>query len=406
MIYTSPIESITWLAVEEFLSQGIKENSYVDYKENWPDKLARTIAAMANTLGGVILLGVEENDDASPKVPAVGVSLERGMSERVTNIVVSSITPPVFPAVQVCANTDGSRAIVVIRVPQSHQAPHAVMGDRRIYVRTNDRNKPEELATMRELEWLREHRAKALELRNRTYQIAVDRSDLFLGYTTRPYPGSRTVVPESKPYLLACAAPYYPRDTLVTPPTLQTLAREIRVRDYYGTDQEFPIGGARGHLLQDGVYLFEEMKRETGERAYYTEFSVFGQFFYRQTLTYKRSGDRFLRSSEIFARLDQFMRVAKGYLERLGLQGNVWFHVLMGSLGGSTLGQWEPNERVETTTACHDEAVAFETTLTMTDWDSQSAEAIGGAAQKIAWAYDWNMPADLVASYLAKNRRA
>jgi hypothetical protein len=258
---------------------------------------------------------------------------------------------------------------------------------------------------MGELDWLLQHRSKALQLRNSIYQTAVDRSDYFLGYTTRPYPGTRAVVPESKPYLLISAAPYYPRAPLITPPALQPLAREIRVRDYYGTDNEFPIGGARNHLLQDGVYLLEVMKGETGERAYYTEFNVFGQFFYRQTLTYNRSGDRFLRASEIFARLDQTARVAKRYLEQLGYQGNVWFHALMGSLGGSTLGQWEASERVDTVSTCHDEAVAFETSMTMQDWDSHFESAIADAAQKIAWAYDWNLPVDLIKTYLTRHRR-
>jgi len=261
MIYTAPIESITWQAVEDFLAQRVKEGSTLDYKSNWPDNLERTIAAMANTLGGAVLIGVEEAIDGSPKVPPVGVEFVRGMEERVTNIVLSNITPPLFPAVAVCPNATRDRAVMVIRVPQ------------------------------------------------------------------------------------------------------------------------------------------------TGKRFYYTEFSAIGQVFFRQMLTYEGNTQKLLRASEIFARLDQFLRLAKNYLGRLGFQGLVWFNVLMGSLADTTLGTWELNDQVYTSGPCDDEAITFETSLSMADWDSQSKLAMVEAAEKIAWAYDWELPPQQVDAYLSKHRR-
>lgn len=405
MIYTAPIESITWQAVEDFLAQRVKEGSTLDYKSNWPDNLERTIAAMANTLGGAVLIGVEEAIDGSPKVPPVGVEFVRGMEERVTNIVLSNITPPLFPAVAVCPNATRDRAVMVIRVPQSHQTPHAIMGNRRVYVRTGNVSKPEELATVGEIEWLREHRAKALTLRDTTYRSAIDRSDILMGYTRRGDSGIRMVVPGRMPYLLICAAPYYPREPLITPPNLRPMVREIRIKEYYGTAQEFPIGGDSVKLLQDGIYMLAKAEGETGKRFYYTEFSAIGQVFFRQMLTYEGNTQKLLRASEIFARLDQFLRLAKNYLGRLGFQGLVWFNVLMGSLADTTLGTWELNDQVYTSGPCDDEAITFETSLSMADWDSQSKLAMVEAAEKIAWAYDWELPPQQVDAYLSKHRR-
>jgi hypothetical protein len=405
-IYNAPIDGITWQAVEDFLMQNVKEGAYLDYKVDWPKELERTIGGMANTLGGVILIGVDENTDGSPKQPPVGVQLERGLAERVTNIVLSNISPPVFPEVAVCPDAAQRRAIVVIRVPQSHQTPHAIMGNRRVYLRTGNRNNPEELASVLELEWLQAHRAKALALRNSMYQTAVDRSDFLMGYVTRPSPGARIAVPGSKPYLLLCASPYYPKSTLITPPLLRPITREIRVPDYYGTDREFPIANGQPRLLQDGVFLFGSMENESGKRFYYTEFSVFGQLFYRQSLGFKKDGDLLIRITEVMARLDQFMRVAKRYLSKLNYQGTVWYHLLMGSVASSKIIEWNRSEQwIETTAECHDEAVAVEATLTLADWDSQSESTIAEAAQKIAWAYDWEMPSGLVKDYLDKYRR-
>ena len=109
-IYNAPLERITRETVEEFLAQKVKEGVYVDYKVEWPNDLERTIAAMANTLGGVILIGVDETTDGGPKLPPAGVNFERGMQERVTNIVLSNITPPVFPEVAVCPDAAQGKA--------------------------------------------------------------------------------------------------------------------------------------------------------------------------------------------------------------------------------------------------------------------------------------------------------
>ncbi len=277
------------------------------------------------------------------------------------------------------------------------------MGNRRVYVRTGNRNNPEELATLSELAWLQEHRATALKLRDQTYQNAVDRSDYFMRYTIRPLPGHRQIVGGGGPYLLLCATPFYPRKPLITPPELRQVGRDIRVPDYYRTADEFPTG-SRPRMLQDGVYFLDELQNESGERKYYTELGVVGQLFFRQTLLYNDSGRQLIRASEIFARLDQFMRVAKRYLDRLTYQGSVWFHMLMGSLGGSNLGHWQFNEREVPTTHCYDEAVAFEATLTIADWDSEAETAMVEATQKVAWAYDWDMEPELIMKYLAKNR--
>ena len=49
----------------EFVKNNCGEFNEVDYKKTWPDKgkLAKIILAMANTHGGIIIIGVEEQSD-------------------------------------------------------------------------------------------------------------------------------------------------------------------------------------------------------------------------------------------------------------------------------------------------------------------------------------------------------
>lgn len=322
MIYTSPIESITWHDVDEFCKQGIVEGSYLDYKIDFPNELGRTIAAMANTLGGVILLGVQEGRDGKPVLPFAGIPLERGIAERVTNIVLSSITPPIFPEVAVCPNSEKKAAVVVIRVPQSPDTPHATAKNTRVYLRTGNRNKPEDLATLDQIEWLQAKRTRSIALREHLHSEAIKRSDVFFRHVNRTL-GVRIAHRAQMANLILNVAPVFPARTFLTPPELKRAYREIQFRDYYGTDTVFPPGTSNATLLQDGVYVGTTLGSDGGhESYYYTELSVFGQIFYRQSLDRQVDDRRLMRASEIFVRLDEFAALATHFSARLSIKAS------------------------------------------------------------------------------------
>ena len=92
MLYNKPINQITWDDVDQFCKQGIEENAYLDYKKDFPNDLEKTMSAMANTLGGIILIGVEEDINNKSKLPIQGIVFQKGLSERVLNIILSIIT--------------------------------------------------------------------------------------------------------------------------------------------------------------------------------------------------------------------------------------------------------------------------------------------------------------------------
>ena len=406
MIYTSPIDGVTWSAVEEFCAQGIVEGTYLDYKVDFPNELARTIAAMANTLGGVILIGVEESTDGKPKLPLVGIPLDRGLAERVTNIVLTNITPPVFPEVVICSDASKAKAIVVIRVPQSPETPHAIRHNTRVYLRTGNRNNPEELATLDQVEWLQSKRARSIELRGHLFNEAVNRSDVAFGFVNRSQ-GVRLMTPGAQPAnLILRVVPQFPGQQFRTPPELRSVLRGIQVRDYYGTDDVFPLGGSNAVLLQNGAYVSATMDANTGKRSYYTELSVFGQLFYRQTLVTKTRDQSLIRASELFCRLDEFTSSAKKFFEQIGYQG---FVLLLCSVYGAhslPLGQWEPGEIGLPISKCPDESIGFESSFLVSDWETESHRAVMAAARTIGWAYNWDIPESLVDRYYATNRKA
>ncbi len=127
-MFTGDLERKTYADVEAFLAEKIPEGLRLDYKREVTDKIERTIAAMANSEGGVIVIGVdEERATRKPQLPPVGIDLA-GQAERVQSKAYQAIHEPItaldfgtlpFP-------NDGEHGVLVVRVHPSERAPHAV----------------------------------------------------------------------------------------------------------------------------------------------------------------------------------------------------------------------------------------------------------------------------------------
>ena len=161
MIFSKPIESITYEDVKNYIAQNERESVNLDYKEDFPGNLEKAICAFANTYGGVVLIGVKDLD-GYPVSTSEGIDFKDGFVERITQISTANIFPPLVPEVQVATN-DG-KSFVIVRVPHGKEAPYTVK-HKYPYVRTGSVSMPEDLATYERLEWLRKQREQMLKLR-------------------------------------------------------------------------------------------------------------------------------------------------------------------------------------------------------------------------------------------------
>jgi hypothetical protein len=189
LLLHKPIASLSHQDVMEFLSLRLPEGTQLDYKEDvpaQPSKLAQTLAAFANTLGGVLLIGVKEGTDKHPIVPSPGIPLRRGLVEQIQRVAVDHLSPLLVPEVGV-VRIPGSdeRCFLIVRVPQSLQAPHAIANGREIYVRRGDSSQPESLAELRWIEHLLERRAVPEQRRRSLLQRSLTRFEAVHGYAER-----------------------------------------------------------------------------------------------------------------------------------------------------------------------------------------------------------------------------
>ena len=300
-LLTKPINDVTWDNVEGFCQQRTPEGAVLDYKEDFPNNLEKTLAAMANTLGGIVLIGVEEDTENRPVVPVKGIEFKRGLSERVINIILSNITPPFIPDVTVVSDTTKKRALVVIRIAQSHQTPHAISGNTQVYLRTGNRNKPEELASIDHVEWLMDGRKKAEQFRDRLYRQAETRLTALHLETLERRKKAReevsAVFPES--WMLLSMCPLFPKDRLIDPPAMYEVYRDSEV-DLYRGQPTFPPQEGSYRIVQDGF-----VRQGDDGDVFHLELNSFGLYFYKQSIAhaYPDQPQKIIWSSQIFRRL-------------------------------------------------------------------------------------------------------
>lgn len=276
-IFTKGLGDITYDEVVAFCEQGIAEGVNLDYKKEFPPegwRLAKTISAFANTFGGVVIIGVED-EDSRPKPPYEGIDDADGLGLRVENIVLDNIYPPVFPQIRVCPPADG-KTFVIVRVPQSNDTPHAIYNKTKVYIRTGDRNMPEGLATIERLDWLRNRRQKSEDLRERLAREARERYENICKSIQVNIKGDQ---------LTLSSSPLFPLEPLLSVEDIETTVRQIQAPSV--ATRSFPRleGGMRP--VQDGAVSFSEriiVREEVKLRLidYYLEVNRFGVVLFKE----------------------------------------------------------------------------------------------------------------------------
>src|SRR5437667_8962258 len=87
--------------------------------------LAGELGSLANTIGGVIVLGIDEVDGAAVRLTPVALSEAEVL--RMRQIVTSNVAPvPRFDIHRVPETSGASTGFYLVAVPRSPDAPHAV----------------------------------------------------------------------------------------------------------------------------------------------------------------------------------------------------------------------------------------------------------------------------------------
>ncbi len=312
-LFTKPLNEITYDDVVAFCGEGYEESVNLDYKKDFPKDLEKSISAFANTSGGVIVIGVEEENNR-PKAPFEGIDYVEKAEDRVWNINIGNVYPPVEISVKSLPNNDKSKMFVLIRIPESHEAPHAILNKTHTHIRTGNRTKPEELVNFDQLEWLLNKRKKSEELRELSLMRAEARFVTICRVRGVPSPNGE---------LTLSFIPQYPRRPFCSVEDLDDIFNRIRIANKGG--MVFPELSRQSEFIQGGTASYSIEKDH--DYLFYTELNPLGLVFFKEnladygTLPGIVEPEWYMRLIRLLARLDLALDFVSQLYSSLGFWG-------------------------------------------------------------------------------------
>jgi hypothetical protein len=142
--FEKQIDELSLDDVKSLMSKQVKEGFYIEYKSKFVGdtlKIAHSIASFANTHGGWYFVGIDSDKTNLPK-DFTGFSLTEEIKpiEHLRDIIKDKIDPfPVYFTKLI--EIGGSRAILVVEIPESDETPH-ITKDGKIYRRNAEGSDP------------------------------------------------------------------------------------------------------------------------------------------------------------------------------------------------------------------------------------------------------------------------
>lgn len=133
-LFDARLDEVTHAHIADLVTAAVPEAYDLEYKAELYGKsdkekrdLAGDIAAMANTAGGLLVLGIAEDDQARAAA-APGVALSDEEDRRIHLIAAAQVAPsPTFDVLQIENPQQSGHGFMLIAVPRSPMGPHAVL---------------------------------------------------------------------------------------------------------------------------------------------------------------------------------------------------------------------------------------------------------------------------------------
>lgn len=247
MLFTKPADEITFEDVENFCRE-FGEGVRVEYKREIKH-IPKVVSAFANTHGGVFIIGAETDEANKVKFPIPGIPLETGIEERIQQSALTGIYPAVMPEVILVKvqNSAGKvpdsadNVVVIVRVDESVQAPHAIENSTRAYIRVSCITQPYQLAEMDRLQYMFKRREDSQAVTRQILKRIEDRVETLFDTTV--------------PNLTVVARPAFPYRPIIARESLWELKGYL--------DTSFPprrvAGGVYGLVSYADHYRYLEL---------------------------------------------------------------------------------------------------------------------------------------------------
>ena len=338
-ILTDPIESFTFENIVDFCATQEREGIQLDYKSDLTTgSLSKHFASFSNTLGGVIIIGVEENKKTGLPIKNEGITTDRKNIERITQWA-NNVNPlPNYKIHQ--TNEVNGRVFILIRTYEGTDTPYYVQNDGRIFVRTNDITKElTDIASADYAKLLQGKQEKANESREYFDERSqIIRNNLFIRAEESESKETKMVFRPETRFLNAKSIcgfkiqPHYPSDQLTEPSNLMNKVRDYQIRT--GSYEDFPSSSELIAIPEGVAYFVHETKLAT---SYHYQ-AIFSQGFLIDEFSINgRNIDKDIYLDYLAGKLFIFLLSAQKFYSLFNYQGTLNFSFYLERIRNITL---------------------------------------------------------------------
>ena len=220
-MFTKLAEEVEFSDIKTFCQEW-PEGVRVEYKTEIK-AIPKTVSSFTNTLGGIFIIGVDTDNNNKAVFPIKGIPNDAGIEERIIQSALTGLYPGVTPEVIIrdVPGQDGN-VVVIVRVEESLQAPHAIQNSNQVYIRSGSISQPYKLAEIGRIEYLLKRREspqkivqQILEQIEKRVSYSSRLQDPNLTVMIRPAFPYRQLMPPSEIYEYIRTQPRHPKNPLV-----------------------------------------------------------------------------------------------------------------------------------------------------------------------------------------------
>lgn len=349
-IFNRDVEEISFSDIESFCAEQQIEGIQLEYKKEFPKKgLAKQIASFSNTRGGLLIIGIEEDEKIGIPKSYNGVINEGKLLERVHQYA-SQVEP--IPSYKATATDEkNGKIFILIRVFEGENTPYFVQNDSNIWVRTGNISNPIDHASPDALELLYKKREKAEKQRKiqieRTVEIskaAIERQEkkrLIALTQGEESDRLRIIDKEVGSNVSMCNVtiqPYFPKKNFIDPYQLKQSLEKLRTSNYY---YSFPEA-SQVETIPYGTLSFYWRSND----GYVQIEQIFGNGLIsnaRDLASIDNNGNRSIHLAWIAITAFSTLQVAANYYKLLGYQGSIIGNINFENLKGSIVNPIKPD---------------------------------------------------------------
>jgi len=371
-MFNKPLTQITFQDVEAFCREW-PEGVRVEYKGQLIATIPKTISAFANTLGGLLVLGVT-TDKGTNKVrfPIEGLDNQPGIEERIIQSSVQGIYPSVLPSVRILeVPGSNNKIVVIVKVQESIEAPHAIQNSTRVYIRTGSLSEPYDLAEIDRIDYLLKRRERPEKNKLDAILQSEQRIQNHLSEREKHRPSISVIISR-----------LYPREPLIPLDGVQEFVFN-----------KLPSLGNSGIFMQEVKRIPTGMFSSMAQGDIYGELNHYGLVFTRQMFELKDSQydsekkKFFINVGQIVWIIGRSLRLAQNFLKWAMYSGNIEITVKFSRVFNKRL-RYTSDDRENWEFVCSETDFSLSENTTTEELVDRFPDLIANYLKRILWAFN------------------